>query len=109
MSFDPELGMSISKFFHDLGMLLLIDDIKDIGKFSFEGHPSPIHHWQIGYVLKELSLHAGQAISMIQAWEEAGKEMIEENVNGILRQMQKQEEAFKNILSSFPPPREYKH
>jgi len=35
----------------ELGQLILLDDIKDLGKYSFEGHPSPIHHWQWGLLL----------------------------------------------------------
>ena len=36
----------------DLGDVILQDDADDIWKFSFEGHPSPIHHWQVGAAMK---------------------------------------------------------
>jgi hypothetical protein len=37
--------------YRDLGQLILLDDIDDLGKYSFDGHPSPIHHWQWGLLL----------------------------------------------------------
>ncbi len=37
--------------YRDLGKYILLDDIDDLGKYSFEGHPSPIHHWQWGLLL----------------------------------------------------------
>jgi len=36
----------------ELGDILLEDDKDDVGKFSFPGHPSPFHHWQVGAALK---------------------------------------------------------
>ena len=27
------------------------DDEKDFPRFSFEGHPSPVHHWQWGLMM----------------------------------------------------------
>ena len=39
-----------------LGSALLLDDAKDLGKFSTPDHPSPIHHWQIGLCLMIASL-----------------------------------------------------
>ncbi len=41
--------------YEHLGKLLLLDDIDDLGKYSFEGHPSPIHHWQWGVLLIAVS------------------------------------------------------
>ena len=38
------------------GVWMILDDIKDFGKFSYPGHPSPIHHWQHGLVLLILGL-----------------------------------------------------
>ena len=35
-----------------LGEILFVDDEKDFGRFSFEGHPSPLHHWQVGLALR---------------------------------------------------------
>jgi len=31
-----------------LGSYLLLDDGKDLGLFSTEDHPSPLHHWIVG-------------------------------------------------------------
>jgi len=31
-----------------LGSWALADDMSDIGRFSDEEHPSPIHHWWVG-------------------------------------------------------------
>lgn len=35
-----------------VGEIVFIDDEKDFGRFSFEGHPSPFHHWQVGLALR---------------------------------------------------------
>lgn len=35
-----------------VGEILFVDDEKDFGRFSFEGHPSPFHHWQVGLALR---------------------------------------------------------
>ncbi|MEM3290709.1 MAG: hypothetical protein QW046_04255 [Candidatus Micrarchaeaceae archaeon] len=35
----------------NLGKLILLDDIDDLGKYSYEGHPSPIHHWMWGVLM----------------------------------------------------------
>jgi len=37
--------------YRELGKLILLDDIDDLGLYSFDGHPSPIHHWQWGLLL----------------------------------------------------------
>jgi len=37
--------------YRELGQLILLDDIDDLGLYSFDGHPSPIHHWQWGLLL----------------------------------------------------------
>lgn len=50
--------------YYKIGELLVIDDIKDLGAYSFEGHPSPIHHWQWG-VLLMLGASIGEMISML--------------------------------------------
>ena len=35
------------------GELMVIDDFKDYGKFSTPEHPSPIHHWWIGELIRQ--------------------------------------------------------
>jgi len=35
----------------EFGKALILDDKSDIGKFSYEGHPSPFHHWMWGAML----------------------------------------------------------
>lgn len=94
----PDISMDLIKFFHDLGTLLIIDDIKDVGKFSFDGHPSPFHHWQLGYVMKELCLYAGQAMSWIKAWEEAGREMQED----FLTELSQMNKTIDENIQNFP-------
>lgn len=47
-----------------LGELILLDDINDLGKYSFEGHPSPIHHWQWGLLLITVAELGDAFISM---------------------------------------------
>lgn len=34
-----------------LGEALVEDDMHDFGKFSYPGHPSPLHHWQYGLIM----------------------------------------------------------
>ena len=41
----------------EMGKELIIDDKHDIGLFSYEGHPSPLHHWMWGiglYLLADI-------------------------------------------------------
>jgi hypothetical protein len=38
-----------------VGNLILEDDIADLYRFSFPGHPSPFHHWQLGLGIKALA------------------------------------------------------
>ncbi len=35
-----------------LGCVIFEDDEADFPKFSFEGHPSPLHHWQLGLAMR---------------------------------------------------------
>lgn len=105
MAEQNKLALDFTKFFHDLGMLLLIDDIQDIGKFTFEGHPSPIHHWQIGWLMKEVALYVGQGLSWLQAWDEAGKEMVSNIMEPTLKtfesMVEQQKHTYENLLNSF--------
>mgnify|MGYP001626358360 CR=1 FL=1 len=47
-----------------LGKLILLDDIDDLGLYSFDGHPSPIHHWQWGLLLMAVAEFA-EAINSV--------------------------------------------
>ncbi len=97
-----ELPLKLAEFFHNLGQWMLIDDIWDIGKFSFEGHDSPFHHWQLGYVMKEIALYAGQAFTIAQAWNDAGQEMVSTTKNILIEQIEAQSDIFDGMLDSFP-------
>jgi hypothetical protein len=33
------------------GSMLMLDDAKDLGKFSTKDHPDPLHHWMWGALL----------------------------------------------------------
>ncbi len=35
-----------------LGRVIFEDDEADFPKFSFEGHPWPLHHWQLGLAMR---------------------------------------------------------
>lgn len=35
-----------------LGEVIFKDDEKDFPRFSFESHPSPLHHWQVGLAMR---------------------------------------------------------
>ena len=35
-----------------LGKIVFKDDEKDFPRFSFPGHPSPVHHWQWGLMMQ---------------------------------------------------------
>ena len=39
-----------------IGSGLMLDDARDFGQFSKPGHPSPLHHWQLGLALFVASL-----------------------------------------------------
>ena len=56
----PDIPMEFAQAIRDLGLVLLNDDVHDIGYFSYYGrknhvykgkvspnHPSPFHHWQV--------------------------------------------------------------
>jgi hypothetical protein len=44
------IALEILNYF---GELMVIDDFKDYGKFSTPDHPSPIHHWWIGELIRQ--------------------------------------------------------
>ena len=35
---------------------MMLDDARDFGQFGKPGHPSPLHHWQLGLALFVASL-----------------------------------------------------
>ena len=39
-----------------IGSGLMLDDARDFGQFRKPGHPSPLHHWQLGLALFVASL-----------------------------------------------------
>ena len=39
-----------------IGSGLMLDDAEDFGQFRKPGHPSPLHHWQLGLALFMASL-----------------------------------------------------
>ena len=39
------------EIYFDIGQILLEDDIKDLGRYWYDGHKSMIHHWQWGILL----------------------------------------------------------
>lgn len=60
----PDIPMDFANAVHDLGLILLNDDIHDIGYFTYYNrrthiykgkraphHPSPFHHWQIAILM----------------------------------------------------------
>ena len=47
------------------GVAMLVDDAKDLGKFSYPGHPSPLHHWQWGLLALILGLGAAGAGALL--------------------------------------------
>lgn len=99
------LAMQFTQFFHDLGQWMLIDDIWDIGKFSFEGHPSPFHHWQLGWVLKELALYVGQGLTFANAWQKAGEEMtksLAHPLHAFNRMVEEQKQEFDRFMKELP-------
>lgn len=68
----PDIPLEFCRTVHDLGLMLLVDDIHDIGYFTYFGrwhhiyrgkrsphHPSPLHHWQLGIVMLLLAKIAG--------------------------------------------------
>jgi len=37
------------------GTLMALDDVHDIGRTAYPGHPSPLHHWMYGVIIAVLS------------------------------------------------------
>jgi len=60
----PDVFMNLTKLTHSIGSLLELDDLKDYGRFSFPEHPSMIHHWWIGAIIREVSELAGAGLVM---------------------------------------------
>ena len=61
ISFDDELERAffialLSTLGLTIGSGLMLDDAEDFGKFRKPGHPSPLHHWQLGLALFTASL-----------------------------------------------------
>lgn len=40
------------KLLEKTGDIVFKDDEADFPRFSFEGHPSPFHHWQVGIAMQ---------------------------------------------------------
>lgn len=95
-----DIPLALVELVHNLGQWMIIDDMWDIGKWSFEGHDSPFHHWQLGWILKELSLYAGQAITIAQAWNEAGQELTRTTTDCIFEEIESQRKILENILNT---------
>ena len=60
------------EIYFNIGKFLVEDDIKDLGMYSFDGHPSPIHHWQwgvllmLGSVIGEMALMVADMVDQLQ-------------------------------------------
>lgn len=59
----PKIPIQLFELIHNISMFLLLDDKHDIGRFSYHNrtdyywkgryspdHPSPLHHWYIGWL-----------------------------------------------------------
>ncbi len=53
-----------------LGEIIFEDDKNDFPRFAFPGHPSPIHHWQLGLVMRGVA-KLGRAMSEIMTLADA--------------------------------------
>ena len=65
---DP--SMFLLDLMYGLGDFLLADDIHDFGKFSTKSHPSPLHHWQYGFLMRETANILGHAQIASQAMQD---------------------------------------
>ena len=66
------------EIYFNIGKFLVEDDIKDLGRYSFDGHPSPIHHWQwgvllmLGSVISEMALMVADIVDQLQKQNNGG-------------------------------------
>ncbi|MFP3257545.1 MAG: hypothetical protein RXO36_07085 [Candidatus Nanopusillus acidilobi] len=66
------------EIYFNIGKFLVEDDIKDLGRYSFDGHPSPIHHWQwgvllmLGSVIGEMALMVADIVDQLQKQNNGG-------------------------------------
>jgi len=66
------------EIYFNIGKFLVEDDIKDLGMYSFDGHPSPIHHWQwgvllmLGSVIGEMALMVADIVDQLQKQNNGG-------------------------------------
>ena len=106
MTESNELALNFTEFFHNLGMWMLIDDIQDIGQFATPDHPSPFHHWLLGWIMKEVSLYIGQGLTVLDAWQKAGQELTQDFGNPLdsfNKIVEQQKQSFDNLMKSLPP------
>jgi hypothetical protein len=66
------------EIYFNIGKFLVEDDIKDLGRYSFDGHPSPFHHWQwgvllmLGSVIGEMALMVADIVDQLQKQNNGG-------------------------------------
>jgi len=66
------------EIYFNIGKFLVEDDIKDLGRYSFDSHPSPIHHWQwgvllmLGSVIGEMALMVADIVDQLQKQNNGG-------------------------------------
>ncbi len=86
----PNVPIEFWEFIHELSMFFVIDDIHDLGKFSYWNrndhyykfkksphHPSPFHHWQVGVIglfLAQMGAAITKALDMKDSFEEFANE-----------------------------------
>jgi len=65
----PDITELLIEFGYKLGEFIVLDDIKDYGKFD------RVHHWQIGELIRVLSLYSGVAYKFLKSLEKWLKEV----------------------------------
>lgn len=57
-----------------LGEIIFRDDEKDFPRFSFEGHPSPLHHWQVGLAMRGGAAITRAILQLLEVLDAVGEE-----------------------------------
>ena len=82
----PKIPIEFWEFIYELSTALIIDDVHDIGKFSYWNrhdhyyhfkksphHPSPFHHWQVGFFgafIAQIGAAITKAMDMKESFDE---------------------------------------
>lgn len=74
----------------NLGRIIFLDDEQDFGKFSFPGHSSPLHHWQVGMAMSGGAKLLRALLEIVEAMDVIGGDSlgdVEAEIRRLLQEM----------------------